>query len=401
VKRWLLIGLALLALVVAAVLAPRLLDDPGLVSIDIGAWRIRMSLLTLVGAVIASWIVISLVIGLLRLPGRLLRKQREARARRQLENGLLALTEGDWQAAERELAKSLSHRGSTAGYLAAARAAQGQADSSSRDQWLKLADRRFGRKHFVTDLARARLLTGEGRTEEAVPVLESLHLKKPRHTGVLRLLLQAYQDLDRWGDVRLLTPALNKAGIVDSDKAADLAALAATRELESSADIDALEGAWRRLPRKLTSERDVVLALARRAGELGHPEAGAKRLRKLLKSGLDREALRLYAQVDDQGRAQRISDCEHWLASNPNNGSLLLALGFLYLQDRQYDKARSCLEKSLDHQPDGEAYAALGRIHDRSGSLEAAAQCYRNALRLNQGRPAQPALPPPSPIGDS
>jgi HemY protein len=394
VKRLVLIVLGLTALVVAALAAPRLLSDPGLVSIDIGDYRLQMSLLTLLGGVVLVWIVISLIVALIRWPGRILHRQRELRAQRQLENGLLFLTEGDWQRAEKELGKSLSHHGTTAGYLAAAQAAQGQSDVEARDQWLQLADRRFGRKHFVTDLARARMLAAEGRVEEAVPVLEALHLKKPKHTGVLRLLLQDYQDLDRWRDVRLLTPALRKAGIIDEQREADLAVLAACREMAAASDLESLESAWQALGRKQRGLRDIVLAYARRASELGHPEVGGKQLRKLLKSGPDRDALRLFAQVGDEGRAQRISDCEGWLREHPGHPALQLALGFLYLQDRQYDKAREQLEKSLDQAPDAEAYAALGRIHDRSGSLEAAAQSYRNALRLQQGRSIQ-ALPAP------
>jgi HemY protein len=394
VKRLILIVLVLAALVVTALAAPRLLSDPGLVSIEVANYRLQMSLLTLVGAVLLVWIGISLVVALIRWPGRMLRRQREHRAQRQLENGLLALTEGDWRRAEQALGKSLSHHGSTAGYLAAAQAAQGQSHIEARDQWLQLADRRFGRKHFVTDLARARMLAAEGRVEEAVPVLEALHLKKPKHTGVLRLLLQDYQDLDRWRDVRLLTPALRKAGIIDEEREVELAVLAACREMAAAGDLESLESAWHALNRKQRGRHDIVLAYARRAAELGHSEVGGKQLRKLLKAGPDRDALKLYAQVDDEGRAQRISDCEGWLRQHPGNDALHLALGFLYLQDRRYDQAREHLEKSLDKTPDGEAYAALGRIHDRSGSLEAAAQSYRNALRLQQGRGVR-ALPAP------
>lgn len=393
-KRIVLIAAILGALIATALVAPRLLEDPGYVMIDLGAWRIEMSLVTLVGAVLLVWVAISLTIALLRLPSRAWRRGRQMRADRQLENGLLALTEGDWQRAEKELGKSLAYRGSTVGYLAAARAAQGQAEVSRRDRWLKLADSRFGRRHFITGLARARLLTGEGRSEEAVPVLEDLHLQKPRHAGVLRLLLQAYQDLDRWRDLRLLTPALRRAGIIDRERTDELTRLAASRELQASPDVDALQQAWRGLSRKQRKERDLVMTYARRASELGRPALGGPELKRVLDKELDHEALDLYAEAGDAERAGRIADCESWLRKAPDHPALHRALGLMYLGDRQYENARVSLEQAVQSQPDGEAYAALGRIQDRSGQTEAAMQCYRNALRLKQGRGAMP-LPPP------
>ena len=393
-KRAFLILSILAVLVLTALVAPRLMDDPGYVMIDLGPWRVEMSLLTLVAGVVTSWILISLVLALLRLPGRAWRKGRQMRADRQLESGLLALTEGDWQRAEKELGKSLSYRGNTVGYLAAARAAQGQADAPQRDRWLKLADRRFGRRHFITGLARARLLTGEGRSEEAVPVLEDLHLQKPRHVGVLRLLLQAYQEQDRWREVRLLTPAVRRAGIVDRERADELTRLAAARELQACPDIEALQQSWKALSRRLRRERDLIVTYARRASELGRPGLGGPELKRLLDQRLDNEALSLYAEAGDAERAGRIADCEAWLRKEPDHPALHRALGLMCLGDRQYEKARLSLEQAVRTQPDGEAYAALGRIQDRSGATEAAMQCYRNALRLKQGRGAM-TLPPP------
>lgn len=393
-KRLILLVLVLLALLAAALLAPRLLDDPGYVMMDFGPWRIEMSLLALVGMVLVAWILLSLSFGLLRLPGRLWRSARERRARRQLEDGLLALTEGDWQRAEKALSRSMTYRSSTAGYLAAARAAQGQADRPARDRWLRLADRRFGRRHFVTNLARARLLTGEGRMDEAIPVLEDLHLRKPRHTGVLRLLLQSYQELDRWRDVRLLAPAVRKAGMIDAERSDALVVHAAIREIESAVDVAALDEAMHALTRKQRKSRDIALAYARRADELGQSALGGPALKRLLEKTLDDEALKLYAQADDDSRAARIDDCERWARQQPDHGGVQYALGMLYLDDRQYEKARQALEAALSHRADEQAYAALGRILDRSGELEAATQCYRNALRLRHGRTAE-SLPPP------
>lgn len=395
-RRLILLVTILAALLVAAWLAPMLLEQPGYVLMDVGQWRIETSVLVLVGAVLAAWIVISILVTLFRLPGRTLKRYRELRARRQLDQGLLALTEGDWARAERALGRALSDRGSTAGYLAAARAAQEQAAPERRDAWLQLAGRGFGRRHFITGLARARLLAGEGRPAEAVPVLEDLRRKKPRHTGVLRLLLQAYQDLERWREVRLLSGALRRAGIVNREKAAELAALAAVRELESAIEAGELEEAYASLGRKLRREPRVVAAYARRAIALGRPELAEPGLRRALEGERSGELLRLYAVSGEGDRKRRIECCQGWLAGEPENAEIHLALGRLYLAERDFDNARANLEIAVRTIPDPEAYAALGRVLDRSGELEAAAQCYRNALRLSRGRAADPL-----PLGES
>ncbi len=393
-KRLLIIIAVLLALVAMAFIAPTLLDDPGYVLLDIGRWRIEMSVLVLVGVVLLIWVVLSIASGLFRLPGRAARRLRQRRARKQMETGLLALTEGDWERAEKSLARALSYRSSTVGLLAAARAAQGRADPERRDAWLALADSRFGKRHFVTGLARARLLIGEGRIDEAIPVLEELHLRKRRHAGVLRLLLQAYQEQDRWREVRYLIKPLQKAGVIDRDRADELTGLAAARELGASSDIGELEAAWRDLRRRLRKRPEVVEAMARRAIDLGRPDLGEPALRALIDNEPHPDALRLYAYTDDSGRAGRIRHCERWLDSHPEDGALQLTLGMLYLDDRQYDRAQELLEQAVRRQPESEAYAALGRVLDRAGRLEAAAQCYRNALRLKSGRAAEPLLPP-------
>ena len=393
-KKLILILAGLAAIALAGVLAPPLLENPGRVVIDAGPWRLEMSVLVMAGLVLAVWIGLSVVIALVRMPGRALRRVRDSRSRRRLENGFLALAEGDWRQAEKHLQRALEDRPSTAGYLAAARAAEGQADAESRDRWLALADSRFGRRHFATGLARARMLVSEGRATDAIPVLETLHLKRPSHQGVLRLLLQAYQDAGAWRDLRLLTPALHKADIVDAQRREELAIHAGVRELEQAENVAALESAWRAMPRRQRSERDLILAYASRASELGRSELAGGQLKRLLDKGPDTEVLRVYAMVEAGDRPARINHCRRWLQEHPEHPGLHLALGIMLLNEREYDQAREHLERAVAGQPDGDAYALLGRILDRSGQLEGAAQCYRNALRIKSGRNAQP-LPPP------
>lgn len=403
-KRALIVLLALALLVLAVVggawLAPRMIEDPGYVLIEIAGWRIQMSLLVLVGAVLATWLTASLLVGVFRAPGRAIRRMRDAREQRSLDRGLMALSEGHWVEAERALKLGLRNRNSTAGYLAAARAAQGQGESRRRDAYLALADRRFGKRHFVTELTRARLLLSEDDASGAVELLERLHLKKPKHDGVLKLLLQAYQQTDRWHDVRLLVPAVRKAGLVDATRAEELMQLAAARELAAAPDPSVLQGTWRSLPSGLREPREVVAAFGARALELDRPELAGDELRRAIDAGIDAELLGLYAQADPADRPGRIRQCRNWLARDPDNAALHLALGRLYLDERDDERAREHLEIAARRSPDAAAYAALGRVLDRSGNLEAATRCYRNALRLEQGRAPEP-LPPPTQSAES
>lgn len=397
-KRRLLIGLAVLTTLVALVggawLGPRLIESPGYVLIEFGPWRVQMTFVVLAGAVIGAWMLGSLVVGLLRWPQRSVRRLRDARARRSLDRGLLALSEGDWRQAERLLGRAMQGPTiGTAGYLAAARAAQGQSDPDQRDRYLAQAGRSGKRRKLSAGLLRARMLTEEGDFKEAIEVLEGLHLKQPRHQGILKLLLECYQQADRWHEVRLLVPALKRAGVFGKNRAEELEALAVARELEVAHDLPGLEEVWKRLNRKVTLRPEVVGSYARRALELDHASVAESPLRRALNADQDGTLLMLYAQADAADRQTRIRHCEGWL-KNHDSSALRQALGKLYLDAREDDKAREHLEIAVKHSPDPQAYALLGQVLDRAGQLEPATQCYRNALRLEHGRAPEP-LPGP------
>ena len=385
-KRLLVIVVVAAAVIAAAWAAPRLMADPGRVSVGVGPWLIDMPLLVWVIGIVLVWVALSLVVGLIRWPGRALKQRRARRSRKQLEQGFLALTEGEWAQAQGLFERSLNEQKSTAGLLGAARAAQGLSDFEQRDQWLAQADGRFGRKHFITQLARARLWLSEGRLDEAISLLESLHLKKTKHLGVLRLLLSAYQDAGQWRALRELTPALQRAGMLDADKAQSLAQLAAKRELSQSMDIEALERTWKALPRRQRQDKPTVLAYAERAKALGHHSRADQLLSRQLDRSVDPDTLALCRISNDAERAKRILDLEKRLADAPTQPGLLETLGLLYLDDRQYDKAQGLLEQAIEHNASAEAYMALGRLMDRQGQAKQAAHFYRNALQRQGGQ---------------
>lgn len=387
--------LAAVLLIAGAWVAPLLLRDPGVVVVGIASWEIEMPLVAWVASLLAVWLILSVLMGLIRWPGRALAKRKQTRSRQQLEDGFLALTEGEWDKAERLFAQSLSYQKSTAGLLGAARAAQGRSDPEARDAWLAKANARFGRKHFITQFASARLALEEGRMDQAIEVLEKLHLKKPKHMGVLRSLLGAYQDSGRWQQLRELTPALKRAGMLDQQKAEALSQLAAERELARCDDYSMLRQTWKSLRGRQRKEKALVLAYAHRAAALGHHDHAGRLLGELLDQGLDAEVLATYRISDETNRARRIVDCEQRIQRNPEHPELLETLGLLYLDDRQYEKAQRLLEQALKKRASAEIYTALGRLMDRQGDPEASARYYRNALQF-QAKKDQRLLDKPS-----
>ena len=97
-KRSFLLLLLLALLLAAAWLAPAFKTDPGHVLIVFGEWTVETSVLVLATAFVILWLLVQLIVWLWRMPVVAARRMHEQQAYKQLEKGLLALTEGDWGA---------------------------------------------------------------------------------------------------------------------------------------------------------------------------------------------------------------------------------------------------------------------------------------------------------------
>lgn len=385
------IAVIVLLILAAAALAPLFKSDPGLVQIRMFGWTIETSVLVLVLAVLAAWLVVALLVRLWKLPAETARKVSEQRALAQLEKGLLALTEGDWRTAERALQKSANAQGkNTARYLAAAQAADGQDDSARADWYLEQADGGGRKQRFIVALTRARILCGNKRFDEAVPLLEDLLKRRKRHPQVLGLLAECYRELGDWDGIQRITTALKKSGVIDDERADELSIQAAVNQLKQSADLDALKASWQALNRHVHKQAEAVRAYADRAIELGAPEATEDVLRAALKREWNPVLLVPYGHPGAADTAQRLKQCEKWLLQHPDDAMLHLALGRLCVGEELWGKAREHMIRSLEIEPTVGGYDSLGQLLERLGELEAAMACFRNALRMNQGKAPEP-----------
>ena len=394
------IGLALFA----AAVAPVFKSDPGLVRIHFLDWTVETSLLVLVLGLVLIWVLVWALLRLWKMPAETARRMREQRALVQLEKGLLALTEGDWATAEKALEKSASSHGrTTARYLAAAEAADGQ-DAGDRAEWyLEQADTRNRKQKFLVELTRARILVANGQFGEAQPVLEGLYRRRKKHPQVLDLLSRCYDESGNWESLQKILPTMLKAGVIKADRAERLKQHAAIASLRKCRDATALKTAWQNLTRELQKSGDVLLAFAERAIAIEAPELTEDVLRRALNREWNSALLVPYGEPGPDDTSKRLKQCEKWLQAHPEDHWLHLALGRLCAREELWGKARQHMIRSLELEPTVAGYDSLGQLLERKGELEVAMACFRNALRMNQGKDPLPLpgdtarLEPPEP----
>jgi HemY protein len=392
-KTWFLVLVAVALAILAAALAPVFMNDPGLVQIRFGDWLVEMSVLVLVVAVVLAWAVFHLLSRLWRLPAETARRLREDRAMKQLEKGLLALSEGDWANAERALQRSETAKGpGTVRYLAAARAADGQDAPERAEYYLEQADSGGRKKHFLVELTRGRMLVDNRRFDEAIPMLQALNTGRHKNSRVLHLLSKCYRETNRWQDLLKLLPDMRKNGLIDEAEAQQWSTRAAVAGLTESADLGALEAAWQALPKHLKTDPEAVAAYANRASRLDGSDRTEAVIRTALKQQWHSALLIPYGDPKASDAGVRIRHCEKWLVDHPNDANLHLALGRLCAREELWGKARAHMIRSLEIQPSVAAYDSLGQLLDRRGELDLATACFRNALRMSQGE-----LPVPLP----
>jgi HemY protein len=385
-KRSFLVLSAIALVLLAGALAPVFKSDPGRVQIHFLNWTVETSVLVLILAIVLLWLTANVLIWLWRMPAETARRVREKRAMKQLEKGLLALTEGDWSTAEKALQKSANTEGkSTARYLAAAHAADGQDAGERREYYLEQADSGGGKQKFLVDLTRARMLMANGSRAAALPVLKQLHARRGRHPQVLELLARCHRELGQWTELQAMIPALRKADVLNDAQLESLQVEIAQNQLHACDDPEVLMKAWKQLPKIMRKDAAVLEIFAQQAGILGRAELAEPVLRSALKNKWNPALVLRYGDPGSGPVAPRLKQCEKWLQQHPEDYSLHLALGRLCAGEELWGKARTHLIRSLELQASAEGYESLGQLLERRGELELAMACFRNALRMNQG----------------
>ncbi len=399
----------LVVLLIAGVVGALIARDPGYVLMVWGDASLETSLGFAMLLLVIAWLLwrmLAVILGLLLSSRGSLEawrhRRQERRVRQETTRGLLALIEGDWPRARKELDTAAGHMDQPlVNQLGAARAAHGMGDIAGRDGYLEAARTGSPEAGLAVGITRAALEMDDGQWEQALATLLRLRKENPRNAEVLRMLRTTYEAVEDWQSLAGILPDLRRAGVVDEADSETLERQVWSAELHRAARVDAgqdgrqraLQQAWSRIPKSLRKDPILLQVQVRELRTLGAETSAEQLLRESLQSRWDDDLIGLYGWVQGEDTAAQLAEAEAWLTARPNNPALLLALGRLAMRHHQWDKAREYLEASVAQHKTVEAEAELGRLLLHLGDHEAAARHLADSVR--QMRRLLPELPYP------
>ncbi len=313
-------------------------------------------------------------------------RHRRQKARSQTSQGLIDLSEGYWQKAEKSLISGV--KGSETpliNYLAAARAAQEQGAYDRRDDYLRSGIQSTSGAEIAVGLTQAQLQLKHKQMEQGLASLRHVHSLVPKHPYVLQQLLKLYVTLEDWEHVQDLLPnlrdILKKEEFLSLEKSCYCELI--TRASLSS-DPEALNVLWDKMPRHLHKEPQILTHYGKQLLQQGNEEQAETIFHQSLKKAYQDDALVLYSNIQGKDAPKQLKFIQSLLKHQHGNPTILRCLGKLCLENELWGQAREYLEQSLDLDANPKTYALLGKLcegqNDYAGALKAYGQGLNHAV---------------------
>jgi len=388
--------IVVIVLFISAFGAHFLLADPGYVVINFRGYVVEMSVAVLAGLAVALvllvWLIRKLIIAPRRL-GEAAGRYRSARSGKKLTKGMIAVAEGNFSRGEKMLGRAASTSDSPLfNYLQAARAAHLQGHDDRRDEWLRLAYKETPEAANAILLTQAEFQLDRGQNEQALATLRRLEEDSKDHAHVLALMGRLYFKLEDWASLAELLPRLRKNTQLEPETLDRWAIRVHQQALDTAADVEVLDHAWKGIARKLRSDSTLLIAYYEGLVRLGLHDRAEKELAAALRTDWRGPLVRLFGLVEATDTTKQLKRAEGWLKNHAEDPDLLLAAARLCLRNELWGKARSYLETVITMRPTPEAYQEYGNLLTQMGEADAAADAYKDGLGMVAAKPL-PAIP--------
>ncbi len=384
--------LGLLTLLGAVYVTIMAKEDPGYALLSYGDWSVEMTIVLLVVAlgslIILAIIAVYLLLKLMDIPDKLLNWNRERKSNSAISHsiqGFIQVIEGNWKSAEKHLNKNIkNNKMALPNYLAAAKVAQRQGQSSRRDDYLMQAFQRFPNAEMAIGLTQAELEIDAKEYQQAKVTLLHLRTLASGHKQVLQLLLRVYKHLSSWQDLALL---LKDIKTYDALEGRELKALEKQVYQHTLSDL-ALKGnskammeQWHNADKYLRADSDMCCFYSQLLISIGVHDKASELLKVLLKKEWNVEAINIYGDLVEENGTKQLEYAEKFLQNHPADATLLFTLGKISLANQLWGKARDYIQESVLISPDSDKLYELGNLYEtRLDDSAKALQCYREGL---------------------
>ncbi|ELH1431043.1 TPA: protoheme IX biogenesis protein HemY [Raoultella ornithinolytica] len=320
------------------------------------------------------------------------RKRR--RARKQTEQALLKLAEGDYQQVEKLMAKNADHAEQpVVNYLLAAEAAQQRGDEARANQHLERATELAGDDLIPVEIARVRLQLARNENHAARHGIDKLLEITPRHPEVLRLAEQAYTRTGAWNSLLDILPSMAKANVSDEEHRAALeqqAWIGLMDQTLADRGSDELREWWKNQNRKTRGQVSLQVAMASLLIESDDHDTAQQIIIDGLKKQYDDRLVMLIPRLKTNNPEQLEKVLRQQIKSVGDRPLLWSTLGQSLMRHGEWQEASIAFRAALKQRPDAFDYAWLADTLDRMHQPEEAALMRRDGLLLTLQNNPQP-----------
>ena len=391
-RTWLTL-LVLLAVACAAAFAWQwIAADPGYVLIRFRDTSIETTLIFALVALLFAWGAASLILRALRAPLAAWSRRQRRRGRERIAGGLVALAEGRYAHALRELERASHLTGLEApALLGAARAAQARGDGARAAALLARAPA------AAASVLNARFQLEQRHPDAALALLKPQVEKSTLTPAGWHLLAEAALRSGDAATAFIALPELARAQALPPPAFAALEARILAAVLAAAPSRERLDALWSGLGKAQRSIVEAIDAYARRAAALGQILAGMSAIETALRRQWSEPLIVGYGELGPAEAEARLRYAEGAIAAQPNSAGLALTLGRLCIQCKLWGKARGYLERGLELEPSPALWESLGDCHAGRDDLGAPGRGWGQCRHRGRGATPQPRAPAPNP----
>ncbi|SEL76195.1 HemY protein [Kosakonia sacchari] len=386
--------LLLFALLIAGiVLGPMLAGHQGYVLIQTDNYNIETSVTGLVIILVLALVVIFALEWVLR---RIFRTgahtrgwfvgRKRRRARKQTEQALLKLAEGDYQQVEKLMTKNADHAEQpVVNYLLAAEAAQQRGDEARANQHLERAAELAENDPIPVEITRVRLQLARNENHAARHGVDKLLEITPRHPEVLRLAEQAYIRTGAWTSLLDIIPSMAKADVGDDDHRDALqqqAWIGMMDQARADQGSEGLKSWWKNQSRKTRQQVTLQVAIAEHLIECDDHDTAQDIILDGLKRQYDDRLVMVIPRLKTNNPEQIEKILRQQIKTQGDRPLLWSTLGQSLLKHGEWQEASVAFRAALKQRPDAFDYAWLADCLDRMHQPEEAALMRRDGLLL-------------------